>query len=78
MGYFSCIRTTLIPIPEATHSISKALFKSGKDNNGAEINFDFNKLNALSCSSPYLNPMDFLMISVNREVIELKPLTNLL
>jgi hypothetical protein len=50
MGRFSCIRTTLIPIPEASHSISKVFI------NSAEINFDFNKLNALSYSSPH----DFL------------------
>jgi len=56
MGRFSCIRTTLIPILEASHSISKVLLKSGKDSNSVEINFDFNKLNALFYSSPH----DFL------------------
>ena len=78
MGCFSYIRTTPIPIPEASYSISKALLKSGEDSNGAEINFDFNKLNAFSCSSPHLNPTNFLLILVNREAIVLKSLTNLL
>jgi U3 small nucleolar RNA-associated protein 14 len=78
MSRFFSIITAQIPIPEASHSISKALLKSGKDTSGAEINFDFNKLNALSCSSPHLNPTDFLMISVNGEAIVLKSLTNLL
>jgi hypothetical protein len=65
MGRFSSIRTAPIHIPEASHVISKALLKSGKDNKCAKINFDFNKLNAFSCSSPYLNPTNFLIISVN-------------
>jgi hypothetical protein len=47
MGHFSCIKTAPILIPEASHSISKALLKSGKDSKGAEINFDFNKLHFL-------------------------------
>jgi len=71
MGRFSCIRTAPISIPEASHSISKALLKSGKDSNGAKINFDFNKL-AFSYYSPHLNPMDFLMTSVIGEAIILK------
>ena len=78
MDCFSCIRTTPIPIPKASHSISKALLKSGKDSKGAEINFDFNKLKAFSYSSPHLKPTTFLIISVNREAIILKSLTNLL
>ena len=78
MGHFSCIRIAPIPIPEASHSISKALLKLGNESNGAEINFDFNKLNVLSYSSPHLNPADFLMILVNGEAIVLKSLTNLL
>jgi hypothetical protein len=78
MGRFSCIRTMSIPIPEASHLISKALLKSGKDNKGAEINFDFNKLNVFSCFSLHLNPTDFLIISVNGETNVLKSLTNLL
>jgi hypothetical protein len=78
MGHFSCIRTAPIHIPKASHSISKALLKSGKDSNGAEINFDFNMLNALSYSSPHLNPTNFLMISIIGEAIVLKSLTNLL
>jgi hypothetical protein len=44
MGHFSCIKMAPTPIPEASHSISKALLKSGKDSKGVEINFDFNKL----------------------------------
>ena len=67
-----------IPIPKASHSISKALVKSGKDNKGVKINFDFNKLKAFSCSSLHLNPTDFLIISVNGETNVLKSLTNLL
>jgi hypothetical protein len=43
MGRFSCIKAAQIPIPEDSHSISKASLKSGKDSKGAEINFDFNK-----------------------------------
>jgi len=78
MGRSFCIKTALIPILEASHSISKVLLKSGKDSNGAEINFDFNKLKILSCSSPYLNLMDFLMISVNGDAIILESLTNLI
>jgi hypothetical protein len=78
MNRFSYIRIAPLPIPKASHSISKVLLKSGKDSNGVEINFDFNKLKALSRSSPHLNPTDFLMISVNGEAIVLKSLTNLL
>jgi len=78
MGRFSCIRTAPIPIPEASYSISKALLKSGEESNGAEINLDFNKLNAFSYSSPHLNPTNFLMILVNRKAIVLKSLTNLI
>jgi hypothetical protein len=59
MGHFSCIRTAPISILEASHSISKALLKSGKDSNGAKINFDFNKL-AFSYYSPPLEPYGFL------------------
>jgi hypothetical protein len=77
MDNFSCIRIPPIPIIEASHSISKALLKLGKDSNSAEIHFNFNKLKALSCSSPHLNPTDFLMILVNGEAIVLKSLTNL-
>jgi hypothetical protein len=36
MDHFSYIRTTIIPTLEASHSISKALLKSGKDSNGAD------------------------------------------
>jgi len=78
MGHFSCIRTAPILIPKASHSISKAILKSGKDNKSAKINFDFNKLNAFSCFSPHLNPIDFLIISVNNEANVLKSLTNFL
>jgi hypothetical protein len=34
MGCFYCIKTAPIPIPEASHSISKALLKLGKDSEG--------------------------------------------
>jgi len=60
MGHFSCIRIAPIPIPKASHSISKALLKSGKDSKGAEVNFDFNKLKTFSCSSSHLKTHDFL------------------
>jgi hypothetical protein len=78
MSRFSCIKTAPIPIHEASHLISKALLKLGKDSEGTEINFDFNKLKAFSCSSPHLKPTAFLTISVNGEAIVLKSLTNLL
>jgi len=78
MGHFSCIKTAPIHIPEASHSISKALLKSGADSKGVEINFDFNKLKAFSCSSPHLKLTAFLTIPVNGEAIVLKSLTNIL
>ena len=78
MGHFSCIKMATISISEASHSISKALLKSGKDSKGADINFDFNMLKAFSYSSPHLKPTIFFTISVNREAIILKSMTNLL
>jgi len=59
MGLISCINTTPIPIPEVSHSTSKAFVKSGKAKIGIEESFSFNKLKALSCSSFHLNPKDF-------------------
>jgi len=46
IGLFSYIKTALIPIPEASHSILKVFIKSGNDNNEVEINFFLNKLKA--------------------------------
>ena len=74
-----CIREGCYrPIPDASHSTSKALVKSGKDKTGAEQSLSFNKLKAFSCSSFHLNPIDFLTISVKGAAIVLKSFTNLL
>jgi hypothetical protein len=77
MGLLSCINTAPIPIPDASHSTSKALLKSDKAKTGAEHSLSFNKLKALFCSSFHLNPTDFFTISVKGAAIVLKSFTNL-
>ena len=72
------INTAPIPIPDASHSTSKALVKSGKAKKGVEQSLSFNKLKALSCSSFHLNPIDLFTISVKGAAIVPKSFTNLL
>ena len=52
-----------MPRPEASHSISKALEKSGKAKIGADVNFSFKLLKAFSCSLPQLKMIFFLTSS---------------
>jgi hypothetical protein len=78
MGFFCCYKITLISSFEVSHSISKVFVKLGNDNNGAEINFAFNKLKACTCSLPHLKSIDFLTILVKGATRVLKSLTNLL
>ena len=64
-GLSPCIKTAVIPIPLALHSISKVSAKLGKANKGSVLNFSFSKLKAFSCSLVHLKPTFFLMHSVN-------------
>jgi len=68
-------KTTLIPIPDASHSISNAFIKLGKAKIGAEHNFSFKRTKVNFCSSPHLNPKDFLTISFKDATIVLKSFT---
>jgi len=77
MGLLSCTKTTPIPIPDASHSTSKALVKYGKANTGADQSLSFNKLKALSCSSFHLKPTEFFAISIKGITMVLKSFTNL-
>ena len=63
MCLWSCINTSPILILDASHSISNAFLKSSKAKIVAEHNFSFKKAKVDLCSSLYLNPTDFLIIS---------------
>ena len=76
MRHPSCIRITLIAIPEASHSISKVLERLGQASRGVLVNFSLIKLNAFSSSFPYLKPVFFLIISVKGAAKLLKSFTN--
>jgi len=78
MSLLSCINTTLIHMPEASHSTLKAFVKSCKAKTDATQSLFFNKLKTLSCSSSYLNPTEFFIILVKGVIIVLKSFTNLL
>lgn len=78
LSYFFYIKTTLISILEASYSISKVFIKLSNDNNGVKTNFIFNKLNAYSYFIPYLNSIDFSIISAKGATRVLKSLTNIL
>ena len=59
----SYINTTLIPTPEASHTISKALSKLRKQRKGALVNLSFNKLKVFSCTPINLNTVFFFFSS---------------
>ena len=67
-----------IPTPEASHSISKALSKLGKQSKGALVSLSFNKLKVFLCISVHLNTIFFLTSSFKGAASELKFFTNLL
>jgi hypothetical protein len=70
--------TVLILIHEASHSTLKTFVKSSKAKTASEQTLSFNKLKNLSCSSFYLNSIDFLSILVKDDAIVSKSFTNLL
>ncbi|KAK9007095.1 hypothetical protein V6N11_050928 [Hibiscus sabdariffa] len=65
-----------MPIPEASHSSSNVLVKSGKRKIGAEHNLSFKAKKASSCATPHVKPTEFLIISVKGAAIVEKSLTN--
>uniref|UniRef100_A0A2P2QZ20 Uncharacterized protein n=1 Tax=Rhizophora mucronata TaxID=61149 RepID=A0A2P2QZ20_RHIMU len=72
------MRTPLIPMLDASHSISKILEKSSKARSGALHNLYLSESKASCCSLPHLKPTLFLIISINGAVMVLKSLMNLL
>ena len=76
MGLRTYMKTTSIPIPEASHSISKVQLKTSNARIAAEHNLSLKLMNGLSCSALQVNATFFLTTSLRGEAIVLKSLTN--
>src|SRR4051812_7398759 len=57
MGRPFCIRTPPMPIPLASHSISKVFVKSGNARSGASVSLFLSSSKAFCCAFPQTNVM---------------------
>ena len=78
MGLPSCMSTPPIPIPEASHSTSNGLVKSGSTSSVAVVSLSLRFWKDYSCLGPHMKAMPFLVSSVKREAMVLISLKNLL
>lgn len=76
MGIQSYIKIAPIPVPEASHPISKVRLKLGNVRPGTEYNLSLKLTNVLSCLTLQVSETFFLTTSIKGAAIIIKYLTN--